>query len=586
MEKNPQNEIKKITSIQHDLPRGRTLIEGSDSPLFLSNDLKEQMALYLLINPDTSEETGDVWIILTEQGKKNIIWFSLRKTLERQGYKVSVKDIDSALIRALYEKNEGVSSEKTGDNELLKYFEQMIGDAIKEKVSDIHIEKKRNSALIRMRKHGILLEYRDISPDYASSLCSVIYNVLAEDKQVQYQEANFQAAAINRVVNGVEVKLRYQSLPTQAGFDVVLRVLPIGSDDESFENLESLGYSGTQVKDIIDIVSRPVGALIIAGTTGSGKSTTLKNLLMFVNASQGYRCKIFTIEDPPEYKIPRVSQIPVIRHEKDKDSTRSPFYDPLVATMRADPDILMIGEIRDQFTGDGLKKATQSGHQVLTTVHAASGLGIVERLDDFGINPSVMGSPDFLNGLIYQKLVPILCPKCSISFNSLIEKGDVSKEIVDLSKRIEDVADFSKDTIKIKKDGGCSHCKNMGIIGREVCAEVISPDFTMKNFFREKDPVGAYTYWRSLSDGRTDSLNMTGKTALEHAITKMRTGKVSPLDIEHNFGPVNDALRKLRQMKQQSIEHEEQENKGNNQSSSIQEEFDNPLADGWKDISF
>ncbi len=105
------------------------------------------------------------------------------------------------------------------------------------------------------------------------------------------------------------------------------------------------------------IVSKPVGALVIAGTTGSGKSTTLKNLLMLINESRHFMCKIYTIEDPPEYKIPKVTQIPVVRLKNADYSKVSPFEPPLLAAMRGDPDILMIGEIRDKYTGDGMKKA-------------------------------------------------------------------------------------------------------------------------------------------------------------------------------------------------------------------------------------
>lgn len=575
MENLPRKGEDNNTSIiqsMSDLPQGgRTIIDKQGGLLYINPNQRDKMAIYGLNNAASENEKEDVWLLVQDGYQSSVVFYSLLANVGKSAHKVKkILRIDTALIKVLYDNDKASSEEAAGNNELIIYFEKIVEDALREKVSDVHIEKRLNYAIIKMRKHGELFEYKEASPKYASELCTVIYNVLAENKDVVYMEDSYQSAAVNRNIKNTEVKLRYQSLPVYpGGFDVILRVLPIGSDDESFEDLEKLGYSPTQVKDLIDIISRPVGALIIAGTTGSGKSTTLKNLLMFSNASHGYRKKIYTIEDPPEYKIPRVSQIPVVRRKNEDYSKKSPFADPLIATMRADPDILMIGEIRDNFTGDGLKKATQSGHQVMTTVHASSALGIIERLADFGITPSVMGSPEFLTGLVYQKLMPVLCPHCSIKLKELVGNGSANTELLELASRIEEVASLANDDIRIRKKGGCSECNNIGVVGREVCAEVISPDFNMLKLFREQDAIGAYAYWRSLSDEDPDSSNMTGKTALEHALSKMRRGLVSPHDVESGFGPVNSARKMLEQIRAETKskggfnfgQHEEEEDK-------------------------
>ena len=216
--------------------------------------------------------------------------------------------------------------------------------------------------------------------------------------------------------------------------------------------------------------------------------------------------------------------------------------------MRGDPDILMIGEIRDHFTGDGLKKATQSGHQVMTTVHASSALGTVERLADFGITPSVMGSPEFINGLIYQKLMPLLCQNCALSFSEVVSSSHAVTADLELASRLESVANLEQDQIKIRNPKGCEKCKEMGVVGRTVCAEVISPDFTMLRLFRQQASIEAKAYWRSLSDMDPNSDNMTGKPVLEHALHKMRKGLVSPHDVEDLLGPVDGAKRALEEM--------------------------------------
>lgn len=537
-------------SSRAELPKGGFSVDLDQDKLQINYESREKIAVWALSRSMEIIGGTPVWLIVADGFERDIKFFNYRRALQKAGYKIerTVK-ADKSLVRAVQDSQEGESDNISQRNSITDFYEEMVGTAMREKVSDIHIERRKTTAVVRMRKHGQLMNYREISTKFCLDLCTVIYNVLAESKDVSFMPSEYQAAAVNTRIQGEEVKLRYQSLPVYPdGFDVVLRVLPLGQDDEGTPDISVLGYSPSQVRDMMKIVAKPVGALIIAGTTGSGKSTTLKNLLMLVNESRGYRSKIYTIEDPPEYKIPRVSQIPVVRRRNEDYSKKSPFQDPLVATMRGDPDILMIGEIRDQFTGDGLKKATQSGHQVMTTIHASSALGTVERLSDFGITPSVMGSPEFINGLIYQKLMPLLCQNCALPFSEVVSSSHAVTADLELASRLESVANLEQDQIKIRNPKGCEKCKEMGVVGRTVCAEVIAPDFTMLRLFRQQASIEAKAYWRSLSDMDPHSDNMTGKPVLEHALHKMRKGLVSPHDVEDLLGPVDGAKKALEEM--------------------------------------
>lgn len=545
---------KKIDYVRglEDLPDGN-ILKFDRGLLTIPDDLQESLCIYG-VGKTSQTNKGKVWLLaVSKKIEISNHYLSLEKNLKINEYEIENKaQIQEGTLKALINLSEkkNISYGEIESNKYRKAFDDIISHALSEKVSDIHFEKRDTFSKIRMRRHGELLHYNDYDPGYTEELCRVIYNIMAENesKDINFMPEDIQQAAIKMNVDGVELKLRYQSIPAYPeGFDVVLRVLPIGSDDERHTPLNVLGYSASQEKTIIEIIAQPVGALIIAGTTGSGKSTTLKNLLMFTNVSRLYKCKIYTIEDPPEYKIPGVTQVPIARRKQDENKA-SPFAAPLVATMRADPDILMIGEIRDTYTGDGMKKATQSGHQVMTTVHAASALGIIERLKDFGITPNVMGSPEFLNGLIYQKLLPTVCPHCSIPFQDIVGKSNASKTDLELAQRLGKVADMNKHTIKVRNHKGCEHCKFTGVTGRTVCAEIVRPDFTMLKFFRDQDSIGAYQYWRSLSDGDLDSTNMTGKTALEHALYKMRQGLVCPYAVEDSFGHVDTDIKRLQQI--------------------------------------
>lgn len=527
-----------ITS-ESELPEG-ALLTSDRGPFRLPENLREGIAVISIAKSKSKE----CWIVGTQRMFSTINFIQVLQTVQKSDYKVLKKEkIDEQVLKLVYERDRIMHTnvaEGRDESKIIAYFEEMVADALREEVSDIHIEKRAHSAIIKMRKHGEMLEYRELSHTHAYDLCSVVYNVLAENRDIVFNEMDYQAAAVNRVVEGVEVKLRYQSLPVYPdGFDVVLRVLPIGKNEE-YVPLEKLGYAPSQISNLMDVVSKPVGTLVIAGTTGSGKSTTLKNLLMYVHSERGYKDKIYTVEDPPEYKIPRVSQIPVIRRKTDDYSKKSPFEDPIAACMRADPDILMIGEVRDRATGDLLKKAVQSGHQVLTTVHAGSGLAIIERFVDFDISRSVLGSQEFISGLCYQKLVPLVCPHCSVELQEVVTSSSAKESDIMLFERVMRVCDLGKDTIRVRGPG-CEKCGNIGVIGRTVCAEIITPDLELLQYFRDGNSVEAHKHWRSTSDRDPYSWDMTGKSAMEHAMLKLRKGMVSPTDVESAFGLISPA---------------------------------------------
>lgn len=512
--------------------------------------LKQSIGLYLT---DTVKKEGILLVTSAFLDKEKPRFFAFKNMLEKRGVKIIKQArVDQALLQALYSKaGDSISEiEKRGDptrptqGALETYFNNMIEEALDSGISDIHWERRRDFALIRLRKHGRLYHQGDVDQAFMTNLAGVVYNVLAEEKDVVFNAKKFQQGAIElTTVSGRLVKLRYQSVPAYPdGFDVIMRVLPIGTGKERVVPLEKLGYSGTQVKAITSVISKPVGAFVIAGTTGSGKSTTLKNLMLLLDEKAKHLRKLISIEDPPEYIMPPVTQIPVDRKTAEKDingNPVSPFAKPLMAAMRADPDVIMIGEVRDLVTGDGLKKATQSGHQVLTTVHAASALGIVERLADFGISLTVLGSPDFLSGLAYQRLVPLVCPHCSTLFRDSVEKQDASSEDIEIAERISKVVKNWQEYPIRKAGEGCEKCEFLNVVGRTVCSEIVVPDIAMLKMFKEGNSADAKNYWQSLSDNMPASDNMAGKTALEHAVYKMLKGLVTPHDVEETCGVID-----------------------------------------------
>ncbi len=512
----------------------------------------------------------NVWIVMVNGFKVSAEYGNFSKLLRNANISVANRvSAPSNLIEAIYESRNIADDEesrrnKDEDNEFITYFNDLVKRALALDASDIHIEKRDNIARIRFRVNGELVTVDELSPNRATRLNSVIYGTLSEvgTAGIQPDPKKYQSSSVAITVGGQKIKLRYQSLVAYAfsgGQDVVMRVLKIDSDQTTNKtiDLELLGYSADHVKTLINIIKRPVGALIVSGTTGSGKSTTLQQLIMYVNQLRNFKIKIYSIEDPPEYFIPGITQLPVLT-DNSGESDVNPFYVPLKATMRADPDLIMIGEIRDAFTADGLKKETQSGHQIMSTVHTGSALGIPERLEDFKISLSVMGSNEFLSGMVYQKLVPQLCDKCSRSLKDEFNSSTADDSIIGMAQRLTAIGvDFDTDNIRLRNEAGCEHCR-LGISKRTVCAEVIEPDYTLYKCFREGKKIEAYIYWRSLSDGDLRSDKSRGKTAMEHAIYKMIKGIVSPSDVEFLFGPVDSYNRFLEELKK---DQEKQANK-------------------------
>lgn len=536
----------------------------------------EQQAKYfgLLLNIDKNNPNNKTYTILVakeiEQLEKGKFLLSeTLKMLTSLEYKITSREnVSFDDIKLIAEKS-GLAgknkSEKGSSGEVKEVFDDILSSALKEGASDIHIlALQKSGCKVMFKIDGELEEYKELSYELAERMVAAVYSADGKDIEgVSFNARNSQQSVIPRNIDGIDIQLRFQSSPVFGGFKVVMRILNLGKQEESenktkYLQLKDLGYAPSQIENIESGIAKPVGATIIAGVTGSGKSTTLKNLLMKMNHDTEFKKVFYTLEDPVEYLIPGVTQIGVSRNVVDDKSSfaGSPYKKPLAVLMRFDPDVIMLGEIRDEATAEGLTKATESGHKVLSTTHASSALEIIKRLYGFNISPNDMASPSFLSCLIYQKLMPVLCPHCKIKLSEKMKDASVDPKYVSVKNRLKDVCDLNRDHIYVRNEKGCSHCKNKGTKGRTVCAETIIPDLTLLTLFRDNKMIEAKEYWRSLSDKNRDSDDFTGKTVLEHAISKMRQGIISPLDVEIELGPIDAAHKEWLE-----IEKREQKNR-------------------------
>lgn len=427
--------------------------------------------------------------------------------------------------------------EDLGD--VIHSFDSICKRAIRAKASDIHFQINEENQLSRIlyRQNGSIVLASELSRERALNLVRAAYNSLADQdsRKDNFNQFEFQNARIPRTYNEGRVILRFASLPVSPdSLDVVLRILPIGMKDERILGFDELGYSSWHKDQIERAFARSQGITIIAGTTGSGKSTTLKHALERLALDRPDSI-IRTIEEPVEYEIRKTRQTPVVRN-KEGEAAESPFAKAIKAAMRGDPDVLMIGEIRDEQTADLAVLAVRSGHQAMATIHAESALNIIDRMHGLKVDREDLASPGLLSALVYQRLVPVMCEHCRIPMRDAARHfagSDEGREKT-INRLFTLLEGKTSNQIYMRNPTGCPHCGHTGKSSRTVCVEVIRPTMDMLQAFREGNTLEALKLWRSaIKPGEPENYN--GRTAFEHALFKMFKGQICPSDIEHGF---------------------------------------------------
>ncbi len=343
-----------------------------------------------------------------------------------------------------------------------KIVDIIVSHAVEGKASDIHIEPTQNELRVRYRLDGVLHDSLVLPKKISMAVVSRI-KILADlkiDETRKPQDGRFRFNIIDS--NGMDrgVDLRISTFPTVNGEKVVMRILDTSSDISSLENL---GIWGRDLEVINGNISKPFGIILITGPTGSGKSTTLYAILKMLN-KEGVN--IITLEDPVEYYLEGVNQSQI------RAEIGYTFASGLRSILRQDPDIIMVGEIRDKETAELATHAALTGHLVLSTLHTNNAIGVVPRLVDMGIEPFLISSS--LNVAIGQRLVRKVCKYCKeeIKPTKAIEEI-IRSELKDVPINQLDNIDIKKN-IRLFKGKGCKECKNSGTTGRVGIYEVLS----------------------------------------------------------------------------------------------------------------
>lgn len=426
------------------------------------------------------------------------------------------------------------------ESDLERRFTEILVQAVRAHASDIHLEIYADRAEIKFRIHGLIYKIGELDSRTINRLVNYVYNVAAAEgsKDTQYNAEEMQDALLDTYleIDGMRrhYKLRLQTAPCYPNaVTIVMRLLPV--DAQLKITLNELGYSAYQIKLLERAQAKPVGVTIVAGTTGSGKSTTLATMLTEVFRRTKGSKKILTTEDPPEYAIPGANQINLSIKRIELVEEENIFVKAIKVAMRCDPDIIMVGEVRDERSATLLSSAVLSGHQVFTTVHASSAVAIYNRLLNLGFENHVLSSPAFLALLIYQTLVPVSCKKCALSYDVFVKQSASDPDVQAVLARLHVLMKKSAyknnklETVRFVNSEGCTECRK-GISGRTVLAEMLDPNSEVLAAFRSFDFESAEKIWRSQG----------GKTVLEHGIDKIFQGLVDPRFVEDSCGLLTD----------------------------------------------
>ncbi|WP_295456024.1 type II secretion system ATPase GspE [uncultured Thiodictyon sp.] len=329
---------------------------------------------------------------------------------------------------------------------VIRMVNHMIQKAVESRASDIHIEPFADELKVRYRIDGILKEV-DAPP--VRSTAAIISRVKIMAKLNIAERRLPQDGRIPVRVQGRELDLRVSTVPTMFGESVVMRLL----DKESVRfDFNALGFDGSPRERLLQILEQPYGILLVTGPTGSGKSTTLYTALSRLNTQER---KIITVEDPVEYQLPGINQIQV------KSAIGMTFAGALRAIVRQDPDIIMVGEMRDLETARIAVQSALTGHVVLSTLHTNDAASGVTRLLDMGVEDYLLTST--INGILGQRLVRALCPHCREPYDALPE----------LAARFTRFQPAGPGPITLYRPVGCDQCNVTGYRGRLVISEVL-----------------------------------------------------------------------------------------------------------------
>lgn len=412
--------------------------------------------------------------------------------------------------------------------QMQKDFVAVVERAAAKKVSDVHVVVA-DSTQIMFRTNGMMQTEMEYNKEWGELFVRAAF-ASADISDSNYAQNEFQGAQKlgSTPLRGSKGKLmlphnvlaiRLQFNPIAFGSQyLVMRLLYADDNPDGSGDLQALGFGEYEENLFYRLRAVPVGVSVIAGPTGSGKSTTLQRNMIKLLQEKNYEINLITVEDPPEYPIPGARQMPVTNanteEEKDEQFTKA-----LSAALRSDPDVMMVGEIRTLSAAQLTFKGALSGHGMWTTLHANSAPAILTRFRDMGVETFKLLDPELIKGLISQRLFRKLCPHCRKSVKEMLDEPQV--------KRLKTaLGDFGVENTFVRGPG-CKYCNNTGVKGRMSVPEIVLPDAMFLELMIKGETRKAIDYWTS---------DLGGRTLKDAAIERMLKGYIDLDEVERWCG--------------------------------------------------
>lgn len=427
-------------------------------------------------------------------------------------------------------------TQKSANSNAKSFAFDFINRAMEVGASDIHLEIRtavnETAATLKFRVDGDM-EVQQVytlpaEVELANQAAALLFqgNFTDDRSRSNTQKSSVvQQHALVRIHELRNIALRYQTVIDKDGYDLVLRVLTYDGKAQSLSTLEDMGLEPDQIAMLVHAVSRPYGASFLGGSTGSGK-TTLMAALMAADPFKHVR-KRYTAEDPVEIDMPDVTQVSIPRSSS--DTSDGPFTEVLKGFLRGDPDLAMVGEIRERATASVMMQLALTGHNIWATLHINRMFDALIRLTDpaIGVELTVLGSDTVLNLLSSQTLVKRLC-SCAIPVSDAMKRGLVDASLVETVKQFgvstEGMRAANVSTAHNRNQ--CPHCAGKGERGRALIIEMALIDAEMKDLIREKKFDQVERVYRKRRTTGLDQPGMAGKTMLDHAMLRAARGEI------------------------------------------------------------
>ena len=504
---------------------GNKLLTLPGSSLAVNDDTRRLLALF---------SDGRFLVVETHKFDGRVLSFEVlvRKRKMPMSKPTYVSQNELNAIYSIGERQQA-AADVSADTELdqlqmQKDFVNIVAQAAQKKVSDIHVVVADSTTII-FRVNGMMHVEMEYNKDWGESFVRAAF-ASADISDSNYAQNEFQGAQKlgSTPLRGSKGKLmlphnvlaiRLQFNPIAFGSQyLVMRLLYADDNPDGSGDLASLGFGEFEEDLFYRLRAVPVGLSIVAGPTGSGKSTTLQRNMIKLLQEKNYELNLLTVEDPPEYPIPGARQMPVTNANTEEEKAEQ-FTKALSAALRSDPDVIMVGEIRALASAQLTFQGALSGHGMWATLHANSAPAIINRFRDMGVETFKLLDPELIKGLISQRLFRKLCPHCRMSVKE--RQNDPSFQRLRTA-----LGDFGVENAYVRGPG-CKMCGGTGVKGRMSVPEIVLPDATFLELMIKGETRKAIDYWTS---------DLNGRTLKEAAIERMLKGLIDLDEVERWCG--------------------------------------------------